>query len=211
MTVWALKDPAEYPDYVAYVKKSLDAGESRFGWGYLPTADLRTLSKRPWHELTEKEKECLKRSRFLLDIHRGDWVVHINIPSYNLCTAAQVSGEYRFQLDEKVGDFGHCLPIDLSTTVVFLRNDPSIDPRVSQNLKPRQRFQRVSFVAEFLEAMSNLKEGKVSLEASERKGTVFLKKGLEPHVKQIAELIHQKHPGKALEYFLKDYLKSSPV
>src|ERR1019366_10640629 len=75
LTIWAFNAPGE--DNNAFVYESVRKGRSRFGWGYVPTADLRQLDPRPWAELTPEETDCFKKANFLLRINPGDWIVHI--------------------------------------------------------------------------------------------------------------------------------------
>lgn len=209
MTVWALKDPDE-DEYKQLVVRALDRGECRFGWGYIATADLRILSQKNWQEMNDDEKLCWAKSRFFMEIEPLDWVVHVNIPSWGLCTAVQVCGEYRFDQTDECSDFGHCVPVDLSTKVVFDRNDARLHERVSKSLKPRQRYQRVHYVNEFLEGLEALKGDPLTLQEGQRKGTRFFKEELKPQLKLIAEMIHRNYPGKTLEYFFKDVFETIP-
>jgi hypothetical protein len=208
MTIWAFKDPKNEPELTQYVIDSLDKGESRFGWGFIPEADLTQLSKKQWNEMDDDEKKCWGKSNFLLGVTEGDWIVHVNIPTFGMCTAAKVNGPYRFDLNESVADFGHCFSIDLSTKVIFDRNDFNVHPRVSRSLKPRQRFQRIYYVSEFEESIKAISSGKVILNNNERKGTAYLKTELAPSLKDISELIHRNYPGKDLESFVKDIFEN---
>jgi hypothetical protein len=182
-----------------YVVDSLAKGESRFGWGWV---DLLTLQGKPWAKMDEDERTCWQGSQFLLGVKPGDWIVHINIPSAGKCTAAQVAGEYRFSLDPQIGDFGHCFPIDPTTTIPFDRNDERIHPRVSRSLKPRQRYQRVYYVEEFIESIARIKAGAPQLVPGDSKGKFFLRKEMGAPLQAITKLIHRNHPSKELEYLV---------
>jgi hypothetical protein len=52
MTIWALKGPSsddydqeKYAEVLKYLSNSIRNGTSRFGWGYVDTADLRKLQE----------------------------------------------------------------------------------------------------------------------------------------------------------------------
>lgn len=196
MNIWAFQAPKGFPVAHKYVVDSLDKGESRFGWGW---ADLRGLEAKTWKEMTGPEGDCWHHSRFLLGIKSEDWIVHVNIPSGGWCIAAQVSGEYRFDLNPQIGDFGHCFPIDLTTKLSFERNDERIHPRVSRSLKPRKRYQRVSYRDEFFESIARVKAGTPKLAAGDSKGQFFLRKEMAGPLQAITQLIHRNHPSKDLE------------
>lgn len=208
MTIWAFQDPKGYPNSAKYVADALGKGESRFGWGYVPTADLRVLKDKAWQKMSKKEQNCWSQAQFLLGIKPDDWVVHVNIPSYGECTAAQVTGEYRFDLDPNLGDFGHCFPVDLSTKITFDRNDPSIHPRV--NLRPRKRYGRVYCEDEFFESLKALKAGGVAVEEGDTKEKVFLRKEISVPLRTISELIHRSHRAKTLEYLVREIFEKIP-
>src|ERR1039457_3425315 len=123
MTIWAFQRPKDEPHFEKYVVDSLAKGESRFGWGWVNLLDLQG---KPWQEMEEGEKLCWGYSNFLLGVKPGDWIVHVNIPSTGMCTAAQVAREYRFDLNPTIGDFGHCFEIDPTTKIEFNRNDERI-------------------------------------------------------------------------------------
>ena len=61
------------------IYESAKQGKSRFGWGYIETADLNLLKERK--DKSEDEQKCWKYTKFLLRIEPGDWIVHINTPS----------------------------------------------------------------------------------------------------------------------------------
>ena len=207
MTIWAFNKPRDSTPLIKYVTESLANGESRFGWGF---ADLRSLQEKKWAEMNEMEKTSWHHSHFLLGVKPGDWVVHVNIPDNGICTAAQVSGDYRFVLDSQIGDFGHCFPIDPATKLEFKRDDPSIHPRVTRSLKPRRRYQRVYYVNEFLESIARYTAGGITLPEGDSKGKYFLREELAAPLQEISSLIHRNHPSKALEYLVCEIFRTIP-
>src|ERR1035437_2964509 len=120
MNIWAF---AQVPEEVRpQLHQAVQNGKSRFGcWG---TRDLR--------------KNWNGELKFLLSIKPGDWIVHVNLPSWGLSVAVIASGVYEY--DEGIrckwgNDFCHYIPVDPKTIVPFRRNDPNV--LTSVNLRPR--------------------------------------------------------------------------
>lgn len=111
-------------------------GKSRFGM---------------WEQKKSLKEEYYGKNDFLLRIHQGDWIVHVNCPEFDKCVAVQAIGEYEF--DEGIEcswgkDFCNYIPIDSTTIVEFDRkNDPNVRPSV--NLRPMRRGQRILQVEDF--------------------------------------------------------------
>src|ERR1700677_1884022 len=103
------------------VYDEIHKGRSRFGtWG-------KTKS------LTE---EYYGPNRLLLEIRKGDWIVHINTPEYGKCVAVQAAGEYRFDIGIDCTSYGHTdfnnlIPNDPTTIVEFDRRDINVLPSVN--------------------------------------------------------------------------------
>lgn len=195
--VWAFKNPTG-AELCQEVYESVKAGKSRFGWS---TEDRHSLHiKEPW-------SEWHSRQQFLLHISPKDWIVHINVPTYGMCVAAQVTGTYDF--DEGVlGDCRHYIPVDPESVRKFSRRDPNILMEV--NLRPRGRYHRVYAVPEFFESLDNLKTGKYKPEKGETANELQLKeKGLNK-LQEIVDIIQTTHPNKHLELFMVEVLKQVP-
>ena len=150
MEIFALKPGSDFADEVY---QSLQKGEGRFGWSYVPTADLYTLRDRiddpqqGWDSLTDEEKDCYQS--FLLDIHDGDYVVFINVPEWGRCTVAKVIGDYFWKWDPKIRDFNHRIPVDPNLVRDFDRNAPIVPPALSARLKLRGRWWHIYAKQEF--------------------------------------------------------------
>ena len=112
--------------------QSVQDGKSRFGWSYEDKDDLRDRSN--WNE--EDWNRCWLQL-FLLDVRKGDWIVHVNLPDWGKCIAVQVLDKYSFDDGLDLGDgldFSHCFKVDASTILKFDRNGPNVLPNV--NLRP---------------------------------------------------------------------------
>ncbi len=209
MAVWVFNTPNEKA--LQFVSNSLKQGISRFGWGYIDTADIRILEDKPWNEMSKEEIEIWNKTNFLSNIKKGDWIVHINVPHWGMVTAGQVIEEYNFETEgNEIDDFRHFFKLDLNTIVEFERNDPNVHPLISRKLKLRGKHWRIYAEKEFFETIENLKNGSVSIQESDTIGVHYLKKELKPFYDKITKIIHNTHPEKKLEYFLADVFENIP-
>jgi len=201
MTIWAFNQPAE--EYLDYVTTSINKdGVSRFGWGWTDSSNLHLLKNKEWKEMNPDDEQIVwTKSGFLLDINKGDWVVHINTPCWGKCIAAKVVEPYYFDASPVKEDFRHCLKIDPNSVVEFDRNDQSVLPIVSRKLKLRGRFWRVYCEEEFHQSLENLRTGEIDLQGDTH-GEYYLKRDLSSALDDITRLIHKNHSGKNLEHFL---------
>lgn len=209
MAIWAFNLPGN--QYVDFIKKSLEQGISRFGWGYIDSADLRKLSLKHWSEMTEHEMKIFKKASFLRNIKKGDWIVHINIPKMGRVTAGQVIEEYNFEeQNNEISDFRHFFKLDLKTIVEFNRNNQNVHPLISRKLKLRGRYWRIYTEKEFFESLDNLKNNVVAIEGNSSIGLYYFKTELEAILKSISTSIHNTHPEKKLEPFLATIFRNVP-
>lgn len=155
MTVWAFNIPNE-KNY-DFVCESLKQGISRFGWSYLDSADLHKLADKPDEDCSEDEFEIWDKSKFLLNIEKGDWIVHINVPDKGKVTAGKVLSEYQFDQSRK-GDFRHYFELDKDSIISFDRNDSRVTPILSNRLKLRKRYWTIKVEKEFFETLHKFVE-----------------------------------------------------
>jgi len=201
MNVWAF-NKAEDQETRDLIYASLKTGKSRFGWSQKDEHDLRVPNNwTEWHSW----------QRFLLEIKPGDWIVHINTPDYGHCVAVQVESAYEFDegLQCEWGtDFRHCFRINKETLIDFDRNDSNVLPTV--NLRPRQRYQRVYEVNDFLTSLDNLRKNRVVLKDNETREEFHLRESTAPYLREIASLIHSMNKSKRLEGFLAKVFRKIP-
>lgn len=201
MNVWAF-NAAEDQSTRDLLMASLRKGKSRFGWSQDDKHDLRIPDNwTDWHS----------RQRFLLEIEPGDWIVHINTPTWGRCIAAQTTGNYDFDegLECDWGiDFRHCIPIDTSSLIEFDRCDPNILPTV--NLRPRQRYHRIYAADDFAKSIENLKSNKISLPEGQSPGEFHLIEKTERFLAEISALIQEMNKSKNLERFLAKVFRRIP-
>jgi hypothetical protein len=218
MDIYALKgpslddyDPQTLKSIQQFLTSSLKIGVSRFGWSYIDTADLRTLRNKPWQEMSEDEQNCWAKAHFLLGVKKGDWVVHINVPSWGACLAAQVSDPYSFaETGHDCGDFRHVVNIDTATLVDFDRNDDEVLPIISSRLKLQGRYWMIRYIGEFLQTIHNVREKALGKKEEESVGIFYLKKELSPLLKDITNKIQRNHPGGKLEGLIAEVLRKIP-
>ena len=199
MTVWAFNktdDPCREKIY-----QSFKSGTSRFGWSQNDEHNLKGNQWTDWHS----------KQLFLLQIKKGDWIIHINTPSYGKCIAGKVKTEYNF--DEGLDcwgtkDFRHSFEIEKDTIIEFNRNDKNILPTV--NLRPRQRYHRIYAVQDFLKSIDNLKNKTVILKKGESQEIYHLKDKTKHYLKEITNLLHNTHKSKNLERFMAEVFRKLP-
>jgi len=200
MTVWAFNSPDD-EECREKIYQSFKEGISRFGWSQEDRHNLKGNQWSEWHS----------RQLFLLQIKKGDWIVHINTSSKGKCIAGRVKTEYNFDsgLDcwgKK--DFRHYFEIEKETIIEFDRNDENILPTV--NLKPRQRYHRIYAVEDFLKSIENLKNKTVNLKKGESKEIYYLREKTKKNLKEITSLLHETHKGKNLERFMAEVFRKLP-
>ena len=200
MTVWAFNQ-VDNDDCKNKIYQSFKNGISRFGWSQKDEHNLKGEKWTDWHS----------KQLFLLQIRKGDWIVHINTPSYGKCIAGKVKSEYNF--DEGldcwgIKDFRHFFEIDKETIIEFDRQDPNILPTV--NLRPRQRYHRIYAVDDFLQSIENLKNNTVNLQNGESKEVYHLRDKTNFYLEEITKLLHNTHKSKNLERFMANVFRKLP-
>lgn len=173
------------------VYQEIKRGKSRFGM---------------WDQTVSLREQYHGRNGFLLRIREGDWIVHVNSPSYGHCVAVQASGEYEFDEGVECGwgsgrDFHNYIPVNTDTIIEFERSDPNVIPSV--NLSPMRRGQRILQVEDFLVSLENLRQNKFSTDQGETRSVIHLQEKIqETLLPQITALIHKMNRSKEFERFL---------
>lgn len=178
------------------VYEEIKNGKSRFGM---------------WEQSDSLRKKSFGKNAFLLRIKDGDWIVHVNMPSYGKCVAVRSTGEYGFDEGIKCSwgnDFNNFIPVDTQTIIEFDRNNPNILPTV--NLAPRKRAQRVLEVNDFLTSIENLKEGKYDSTKKQDKSIIHLQEKVANLLPQITTHIQEMNKSKEFERFLHRIFSGMP-
>jgi len=107
------------------VYEEIKKGRSRFGI---------------WDQTKSLKEEYYGPNRLLLEIRKGDWIVHINMPEYGKCVAVQAADQYQFDTGIECSwgqDFNNLILNDPSTIVEFDRRDINVKPSVNLSLRRR--------------------------------------------------------------------------
>lgn len=198
MNVWAFNG-ARKEDAKQQVYQSIKNGKSRFGWSGEEENNLTVKGNVPGVN---------GKQLFLLNIAKGDWIVHINTPEWGKCVAVKTTKEYGF--DEGLNcewgiDFRHFIEIDKDSIIEFKRRDKNIIPSV--NLCPRSRYHRVHEVHDFIQSINNLKNNKHNSDADQNH---HLKDKTDKYLNELTVLIQKMNASKTLESFLADVFEKIP-
>ncbi len=201
MTIWAFNKVEPISDR-NLVYQSVKSGKSRFGWSQRDEHNLKLNNNwTDWHS----------KQLFLLKVKQGDWIVHINTPSWGKCIAVEVLSAYDFDdgLQCSGGpDFRHFFKVDTETVIEFNRKDANVLPSV--NLNPRQRYHRIRAADDFHKSIANLKNNAVCLSDGESKEEHHLKDKTSKYLLEMSNLIHKMHKSKNLERFLAKVFRKIP-
>ena len=199
MTIWAF-NCTKNAKATELIYQSIKNGKSRFGWSSKDEDNL-------------KLDNSFSKLYFLLQIKKGDWIIHINTPIFGKCTVAKVLSEYDFDkgLEFNWGiDFRHYFEIDADSIIEFDRNDPNVLPLISSRLKLRGKYWRIYYKDEFLLTLQNLKENRVN-NCKIIKNLFHLKESINAPFEKITELIHRNYPGKELEKLIAEVFRKVPT
>jgi hypothetical protein len=101
---------------------ALERGELRQGWGYDERLDLNRIASKldahSWYvsALDEEERNAWRGNQRMWPGHDGrispgDLIVLPKLPKDRHWMIVEVTGDYRFDLREELGDYGHVLPV----------------------------------------------------------------------------------------------------
>ncbi len=141
----------------------------------------------------------------LLRIQPGDWIVHVNMPSYGQCTTTKVVSEYQWDDGISVNygngnDFGNHFNIDKDTLLTFNRRDNNVVPSI--NLEPRRRIQRVYQEQDFFTSLENLKSNKHRDIAVNDTSIIHIQEKANALLEPFTILIQQMNKSKEFERLL---------
>ena len=158
MAIYVFGDPQDEGLAKFAYDSLVNDGISRFFWSYNEGIDLNVLTSKKWEELTPEEYEARKKSEFLLGIKPGDYVVHVNLPTWGKVTVCKVVLGYYFQRDLPEGhnDGRHCLQVN--NVFTFDRDDPLVHHEISTRLKLKGSHWKIldEYEKEFFDSLSSL-------------------------------------------------------
>jgi hypothetical protein len=151
-----------------FIRRELDGGRLRQGWGWKPEHDLRALRGKlaSGAKLTDEER-AVWRNRRLLDtegdgLKPDDIVILPNIPQQGQWVLARVTGPYRFEAPaatEGVGtDFGHVVPVSAVRTpdgklAVVEADNERVDARLRASMRNMSRMWSVDALGAKVDAL----------------------------------------------------------
>jgi hypothetical protein len=137
---------AANPEYKKFVRKELQNGRLRQGWGYDSRLDLRRIDEKIQQSITldNEEKIAWERCSLMLKgIEAEDLVVVKNVPNDECFTIVRVDGGYAFRIDPETGDLGHFLPVTAPRT--FNKESTSVPGSFMNALNREQYPIRVTY------------------------------------------------------------------
>ncbi len=141
-----------------YIQGELKKGILRQGWGN-STSQIRDENgnDKPYEdwrlEDSNRKKTKFNNIRKLLEINKGDIIVIPKVPHHDTFTICQANGDYYFDLNHDIDDFGHCIPIDVTTLKEFSYHTNRHAEIVHSKLRAYQR--SINFVGEYQEDLIN--------------------------------------------------------
>ena len=215
MTIWAFNDPTdnsmendERDQIRKLVAESVRSGKSRFGWSQ---EDEDNLSLR--NEWSPEREKYGRPQLFLLDINKNDWIVHINVPEWGRCTAAQVLCSYDFD-DGLKGNWGrdykHFIGVKKDTVIEFDRNDSIVRPELSTRLKLPGRRWTIYGEEAFQKLLESLRKGTEPTPRTPETNLQYLAEDIRPLLSEIAQKIQSTHPNFDLEALVEKIFKGVP-
>lgn len=132
----------------------LNNGRLRQGWGWDERQDLRNL----------KMDEGAGRNRPMLNkVKKGDILLIPQLPNWGQIAIVEATEDwakgYLFQIDEKLGDYGHIFPAKYLRR--FTRNNENVTGNLRSTLKNPSRFWNINHYSDDVEVLLNVPENEL--------------------------------------------------
>lgn len=128
---------------IKFFWKELEENRLRQGWGYDPGQNLRSLSV----------DEGAKRNMRMLEVKKGDILLVPRLPTWDKVAVVQAIADwsegYRFQISDKVKDYGHIFPAQYLKS--FLRASSPVSGDIRSTLRNPLRFWNIDRLADHVE------------------------------------------------------------
>lgn len=133
---WCFRvDKWQSPDF--YARQLRDHGRLRQGWGSRPEHDLRKIVK-----VKPVPKDQKPNLKMFDQVKKGDIILVPHIPKWPFVTIARATEDwnvgYHFEIDGKLGDYGHCFPAEYDTH--FERHNAHVRGDLRTTLQCLSRF-----------------------------------------------------------------------
>ena len=131
---WCFRiDTSQSPDF--YDRQLREHGRLRQGWGWSDDQDLGKIVK-------PAPKDQEPNLKMFNDVKKDDIILVPRIPKWPFVTIARATEDwkdgYHFEIDDKLGDFGHCFPAEYDTH--FERHNDVVRGDLRTTLRCRNRF-----------------------------------------------------------------------
>lgn len=139
-----------------FLSKELAQGRLRQGWGWLAEQDLDAIRRARVDNLTlsDAQRQCWRGNRRMLHtepdgIRTGDIVLVPHLPKEGMWSVTRVAGPYRFEIDGRLKDYGHILPVaSLSGDSPVHPYEESVSARLRETMRTRLRLWNIDGLAE---------------------------------------------------------------
>lgn len=160
---WAMRTSREEQSHREFIRKELDSGRLRQGWGYLADQDLRTIQSilddksKGWATLSEDQRNAWRHWRMLGEglhddgagMRVGDIVLVPNMPDDRYFSLYRITGPYQYSIDQATitqgfgphcaGDFGHFREVEPLTPGGVANINNLVSSELRSSLRCRSR------------------------------------------------------------------------
>lgn len=134
-------------NHCTFMNAELINGNLRQGWGFHPGQNLKSWT------VDQGSKANLR----MLTVRKGDLILVPGLPEQHLVTLVRATEDwndgYRFEIDEKLGDYGHIFPVDKLR--VFARHNEYVHADIRKTLRTSSRFWSVNKYADAIDELRN--------------------------------------------------------
>ena len=146
MNCWAMRTSRDSEKKRRFVLDQLREGLLRQGWGWDKSQDIHCLQDlwKRHEELSEDQKQSSRHWRMGNGpsdeyMQVGDLVAALNMPADGLFTICRITGDYDFDIPEKLGDFGHVRPVEALTPKGVANNHPLVHADLRRSFRCQLR------------------------------------------------------------------------
>ena len=188
-------------DYINYFRNELNRGWLRQGWGWLPGQDLRKCGTQEF-----VDHGAALNLRIYNQVKKGNILFVPRLPEWDRVAIVEALEDfnqgYKFEIDERRGDFGHCFPAQMLGS--FTRSAGVVSGDIRTTLRYQGRFWSIDYYREDIEKILASEE---NIRTRSQRPTEGLQKAVEQVVdnlrKDLYNLLDRDYEGKEWESILK--------
>ncbi len=221
MNCWAMRTSRDTEEHRKYLRNELfENNLLRQGWGVDETQNLDSIDKR-WNdglELNSLEKQTRMHWRMGNGEGEGymqirDLVIVPNMPDDGLFTICKVVGDYRFEIDGSLRDFGHIRPVEVLTPKGVSNNHERVHAGLRRSFRCYSRMWNINSYADCLKDIlkidpDDLAKGSTPSESIDSLVAEIITGPLNLMAGEIAKKFPSKVIGAEWEEILGDALKN---